>query len=201
MRGGDGSIGITTKGGMGDLNKEDEYIEKPRPSLYAIVKKLKETGHPMTNRICILSKIQDSHFKGGDTEKEKEITNWVTTLCQSHHGPEGFDIDQLYGGFAVILGPWIVHLFEAETSLMEKFVKKLHEKLKEPGSYYVNIWVIHYTEDIPTRSYNFSSQPNWSAKCIDTKNATREIKTMGSFEKSHAIYASMVKIGVDCMAV
>ena len=96
----------------------------------------------------------------------------------------------------MILGPWIVHLFEAETSLMEKFVKKLYEKLKEPNSYYVNCWVIHYTEDVPTRAY-----ATWSAKGINTQNATREIKTMGSFEKTHTIYASMVKIGVDSMAV
>jgi hypothetical protein len=82
MRGADGSLGITTKGGMGDMNKEDEYNEKPRPSLYAIIKKLKEMGHPMTNRICLLSKINDSMFKGGDAEKEKEINNWVTTTCQ-----------------------------------------------------------------------------------------------------------------------
>jgi hypothetical protein len=138
----EGAIGITTKNGMGEMSKEDEYTEKPRPSLYSIIKKLKEMGHPMTNRIVVLSKINEQHFKGGDAEKEKELTNWVTTICQQHHGPEGWDIDQLYGGFAVILGPWIVHLFEAETSLMEKFVKKLHEKLREAGSYYVNIWVV-----------------------------------------------------------
>ena len=84
---------------------------------------------------------------------------------------------------------------------MEKFVKKLHEKLKEPGSYYVNIWVLHYSEDIPTRSYNFTSQPNWSAKAINTQSATREIKTMESFVKTYTIYTSMVKIGVDSMAV
>ena len=179
MRAPDASIGITTKNGMGDMNKEDEYTEKPRPSLYAIIKKLKEMGHPMTNRIVVIAKVNEQHFKGGDNEKEKEITNWVTTLCQQHHGPEGWDIDQLYGGFAVILGPWIVHLFEAETSLMEKFVKKLHEKSKEQGSYYVQVHVLHYTEDIPTRAY-----ANWSAKGINTQNATREIKSLGSFEKT-----------------
>jgi hypothetical protein len=75
------TIGITTKNGMGDMNKEDEYIEKPRPSLYAIIKKLKEMGHPMSNRIVVLCKVNEQHFKGGDNEKEKEITNWVTTLC------------------------------------------------------------------------------------------------------------------------
>lgn len=64
--------------------------------------------------------------------------------------------------------------------------------MKEAGSYYVNTWVVHYTEDVPHRSYN-----TWSAKSINTQNATREIKTMESFEKTHAIYSSMVKIGMD----
>ena len=89
----EGAIGITTKGGMGEMNREEEYMEKPRPSLYAIIKKLKEMGLPMHNRIVVLCKVNESHFKGGDAEKEKELTNWVTTLCNSHHGPEGWDID------------------------------------------------------------------------------------------------------------
>ena len=42
---------------------------------------------------------------------------------------------QEYGGFAVVLGPWIVHMFEADTPLMTAFVKKLHEKKSlSPGA-------------------------------------------------------------------
>jgi|TARA_B110001450_G_C17530225_1_gene444372 hypothetical protein len=78
-----------------------------------------------------------------------------------------------YGGLAVVLGPWIVHMFEADAPLMMNFVKKLQEKNKEDGSYYHNVWVLHYTEDVPTRAYM-----NWSSKSVGTNNATREIKSL-----------------------
>ena len=81
-------------------------------------------------------------------------------------------------------------MFEADTPLMTTFVKKLHEKKKEDGSYYHNIWVLHYTEDVPARAY-----ANWSCKSINTSNATRDIKTLPQFEKTLTIYDSMVQIG------
>ena len=97
----------------------------------------------------------------------------------------------MYGGFAVVLGPWVVHLLEAEEVLMNRFIKRLHEMHHKEQSYYANSWVLHYTEDVPQRAYL-----NWNSKMINTQSATREIKTLPDFEKMYTIYESMVKIGV-----
>ena len=77
---------------------------------------------------------------------------------------------------------------------MTRFVKKLHAKNEENGSYYNNIWVLHYTEDICKPAYM-----GWNCKIINTTSATREIKSLPDFEKVSTIYDSMVNIGGEAM--
>ena len=136
---------------MGGMNEEEmEYAEKPRPSLFNVIKKLKETSGSSFNRLVYMAKINEHEFKG---DLEKEIEKWTKDVCSTEE--EGIEPEEppVYGGFAVILGPWIVHLFEAETPLVNKFVHDLLAKQMSKGSYYNNIWVLHYTEDVPTRAY------------------------------------------------
>jgi hypothetical protein len=110
-------------GGMND--EENEYAEKPRPSLFNVIKKLKESSGSSFNRLCYMAKINEHEFKG-DMEKEQE--KWTKNACATEEeGVEPLEPPQ-YGGFAVILGPWIVHLFEAETPLMTKYVHDLLAK-------------------------------------------------------------------------
>lgn len=114
---------------------ENEYTEKPRPNLYNIFKKLKEP-RPLVHRICLVSKIDETQFRG---DFEKEFTNFATNIFET---PEEDEIpleegQQLqYGGFAVVLGPWTVHMLEAEQTVMYRFLKKLLDKKEGPGSYY-----------------------------------------------------------------
>lgn len=114
--------GINLKnGGMGGV-PFDEYVEKPRHSLYNVIKKLKEMGGPTFNRICYIAKINETHLKGDMIEKE--MSNWTNNICMSQE-TTGDDEIQEFGGFAVVLGPWIVHMFEADSPLMMNFLKKL----------------------------------------------------------------------------
>ena len=65
--------------------------------------------HPQKfNRVCYIAKINDHEFKGG---MEKEITTWVTNACKNESN-DGEVAE--YGGYAIVLGQWIVHLFEGE---------------------------------------------------------------------------------------
>ena len=83
-----------------------------------------------------MAKINESSFRG---DIEKEITTWTQTVCandeEKEFNPKGDD-PQEYSGFAIILGPWIVHMFEAEDPLMKRFVHKLYEKQTAKDSYY-----------------------------------------------------------------
>lgn len=194
---GGGQIGdIMLRGAMGGMQQAEEYVEKPRPSLYNVIKKLKEQKGAITNRLVYMAKVNEQVFKG---DLEKDQSSWVNTVTSTiENNPE--EEPGEITGFAVILGPWVVHLIEAETPLMMQFLKKLLEKrnakVSERGSYYHNAWVVQYTEDIPQRAYF-----NWNCKQVQTSQATREVKTLGDFEKSYTIYESMVNIGVQAQAV
>ena len=43
---------------------------------------------------------------------------------------------------------------------------------------YTNVWMIHYTEDVPERAYM-----GWTCKSIPTKDANSEISSMPDFGK------------------
>ena len=105
---------------------------------------------------------------------EKEFTQFVDTTCFQEEVPvSNKDVDfrenyheemvgtQEYTGYAAILGPWMIHMFECEAPLMHKFLIKLNEKRMAKDTYYKNIWVVQYQENISARAYLY-----WSCKCI-----------------------------------
>ncbi len=54
---------------------ENDYSEKPRPTLFNVLKKLKEaTGTGLVHRLCYLARVNEQEFKG---DLEKEMTNWT----------------------------------------------------------------------------------------------------------------------------
>lgn len=94
------------------------------------------------------------------------------------------------------MGPFIVHMFEAEQVLMYRFIHKLLQKKKAHGSYYKEIVVLNYTEDIPYKAY-----VGWTCKSINTGSATKEIKELQDFEKVVTIYEGMLSIGSQAKLV
>lgn len=58
---------------------QDEYAEVPRPNLYSVLKKLKETDSgQFVHRICYFARIKDNVFKG---DFEKELNMWVRNVA------------------------------------------------------------------------------------------------------------------------
>lgn len=96
------------------MGEEPKFTERPRPSLYQVIKKLKEMKGPMVNRLCYMAKINEHAFKG---DLEKELTSWTQNVCAKLDGNSEDDPAE-YTGYAILLGPWVVHLFEAEGPLM-----------------------------------------------------------------------------------
>ena len=67
---GGGQIGdIMLRGAMGGMQQAEEYVEKPRPSLYNVIKKLKEQKGIIINRLVYMAKVNEQVFKG-DLEKD-----------------------------------------------------------------------------------------------------------------------------------
>jgi len=71
---------------------------------------------------------------------EKEFTKFVETICFQDDVPllnpdtefrenyhEEIMSAQEYTGYAAILGPWMIHMFEAESPLMQKFLFELNK--------------------------------------------------------------------------
>mmetsp|Transcript_5012 Transcript_5012/g.8548 ORF Transcript_5012/g.8548 Transcript_5012/m.8548 type:complete len:216 (-) Transcript_5012:185-832(-) len=178
----------------GALNQE-EYFEKPRPSLFNVIKKLHESNGQSFNRLCYVAKLVDN-FKG---DIEKDFSNWTMNICsnddEKEFNPKG-DEPPRYSGFAIILGSWMVHLFEAENPLMGRYVRKLSQRMQAKDSYTQSVWVIHFTEDVPQQAYN-----NWFCKQVNTQQAAREIKNLPELERVNHIYSSMVSIGMQAQQV
>ena len=105
----------------------DEYAEKPRPNLYNVFKKLRDQKGKLIHRICYISKFDENQFKGEYEKKFSEWTEQVASVQDEEEIPlqegDGYE----YTGLALILGPWVVHFFEAEQTLMNRYLKKLQE--------------------------------------------------------------------------
>lgn len=107
---------------------EEAYIEKPRPSLFNVLKKLKDGKGPIFNRLCFISKINEHDVKNIETEYAAWMNHIVNNDEEGDLVPGHTEDALQYGGIAIILGPWIIHLFEAEQDLMDRFLKKLRSK-------------------------------------------------------------------------
>ena len=80
-------------------------------------------------------------------------------------------------------------MIEAENPLMSKFIKGLQVKTQEANSIYGNCWVVHYTEDITSPSYE-----SWI--CKSYKDQTDPVlKDDTDYEKLIRVYDAMVSIG------
>ena len=73
---------------------------------------------------------------------------------------------------------------------MKKIVNGLVEAKKQKGSFYQNMWVVHYTEDIQSRAYQ-----SWFCKDVKANISGREIKTLPFVERIWALYESLVNVG------
>lgn len=132
------------KGAMGGQMPIDEYVERPRPSLYNVIKKLKDGQNvgQIINRFCYVAKVNEHDFKGDLNKFEDDFTKWCTNLLfQEEEVPaehpdidfregthEGIYMKQVYTGFAAIVqGGFMIHMLECENPLMQKFMTALHD--------------------------------------------------------------------------
>ena len=126
-------IGQSGMTGMGHI---DDYAEKPRPSLFNVIKKLKEMTNSTFNRVCLILRVNEHDFRG---DVEKEVTRWtnetVECLDPKEFNPKA-DEELEYGGYAICLGPWVVYMFEAEDPLMKWFLGRLNDTVNTKGSIY-----------------------------------------------------------------
>ena len=63
----------------------EDYMEKPRPSLYNVVKKLKEQTNETVNRLCYIAKVNENVFKG---DFSNEMKNWTANVINNDEDKE-----------------------------------------------------------------------------------------------------------------
>lgn len=78
---------------------------------------------------------------------------------------------------------------------MSRIVKHLEAKLDEPNSYYADIWVVHYQEDILSRTFD-----SWVCKAYKEVSEC-QIKDDTDFEKIFKTYDGMLSVGRDSALV
>lgn len=111
--------GLNLNAGMQGI--EEAYTEKPRPSLYNVIRKLKEANGPMFHRLCFITRINEHEIKNVESDYSTWMNNIVNNDEDGDLVPGHNDEALQYGGIAIILGPWIIHLLEAEEALMTRF--------------------------------------------------------------------------------
>ena len=62
-----------------NADMEDQYVEKPRPNLYNVIRKLQESNGSYVNRIVVLSKIDENGIKN----PESNYHDWVQHIMTS----------------------------------------------------------------------------------------------------------------------
>ena len=93
-----------------------------------------------------MSKVNETVFRG---DIEKDFSAWVQATCQPEEDEKEVLSEELFEitGFAIVLGPWIVHMLEGHNVMLNQYITKLRDKVNyrtEKGSYYHNCFVLHY---------------------------------------------------------
>lgn len=65
-----------------NADMEDQYVEKPRPNLYNVVRKLQEAKGPYVNRIVVLSKIDEHAVKSLEVACNN-YHDWINHIMQT----------------------------------------------------------------------------------------------------------------------
>ena len=87
--------GVMLRGGMGGTSF-DEYVERPRPNMFNVLKKLKDSNNDggIVNRLCYIAKVSEGEFKGDMNRYEREFTKWTEKVCYQEEVPVGIpDVD------------------------------------------------------------------------------------------------------------
>ena len=160
----------------------EKYMEKPRPNLYSIVKKLKNQDQSY-RRVCYVCKVSDQANKA---ELEKDQTNFFKRVAE----------DRRFTGLCLIVGNYIVHLIETtDEVLMKDFMGALNNEFKET-KLYLSLYIVHFTEENPSAEFE-----DWYCKNVTMGGPSIEIKNKTTHEKLWTIYNNMCRIGAEISSV
>eukprot|EP00347_Sterkiella_histriomuscorum_P014035 403362408 len=158
------------------LLNPDNYVEKPRPNFYNVIKKIRE-NRTAQKRVMYVAKLNEADAKG---EIEKDMNNYFKNIAG----------DQEFTGINLILGTYCIHLIEAEASILNQMLRTLNEYVHQPTSPYQNIWILHQTEECPQKVFS-----TWMCKNVMLSGSTKEVKSLSQCDKAWTIYESMLELG------
>ena len=104
----------------------------------------------------------------------------------------GEDFSQRFTGYLLVYAPYYIHFFETDeddeihNTVMHELNKSIGGKIHE------QIWVLHDTEEVPTRSFG-----QWYSKALTANKSQAEIKSMSQFERIEFLYSAMLQIGAE----
>ncbi|CDW74898.1 UNKNOWN [Stylonychia lemnae] len=158
------------------LLNPDNYVEKPRPNFYNVLKNIHESRSAY-KRVLYVAKLNETEIKG---EVEKDMTSYFKNI----YG------EQEFSGLNLILGSYCIHLLEGENVLVNMMLKTLNDYQHQSNSPYHQIWILHQTEECPNKVFS-----TWLCKNVILSGSTKEVKNLQQHEKSWVIYESMLEIG------
>jgi len=129
-----------------EYEKSFKVDAEERGDLYTIVRDMREVEYGATkvSRLFLAAQLNESDKNKVDLENA--FLNWSSQFSED----ESIRIT----GFLLIRGAFVFHLLEADSKILNAYLKHLHAESKEKTSVYTGIYVLAFNEENPYRFYD-----------------------------------------------
>ena len=153
--------------------------EQERESLLNIVRQIRQQSSPVSRLLIIAKSNSDSKNK---LDPADDAENWIKNNCQEGDAT----------GILLVLGSFVIHLFEAPTDISIGLMKHMREQRDLAVPPYLTVNVINFTEENPSRMFS-----HWMNKQISiTGSSTADECAQSEIPiKSWEVYHNICEIG------
>jgi len=170
-----------------DYEKSFKVDAEERGDLYSIVRDMREIEHGSTkvSRLFLAAQLNESDKNKVDLENA--FLTWSSQFVE--------DESTRITGFLLIRGSFFFHLLEADSKILNIYLKHLHDESKDKNSVYAAIYVLAFNEENPYRFYDEWGSYNALASAVVLSKPEKSDQEMQ--DRIYAIYNMFCQSGYN----
>lgn len=163
---------------------EELAPEAERESLLNIVQNIRQQSNPVARLLYVAKTNTDSKK---DLDACEDTEQWIKNNCQNEEAT----------GILLVIGPYVIHLFEAPSENAIALMKHIREVCSNPIPPYIVVNVINFTEENPVRNFT-----HWMKQTIQMQGSSTEQEILDREvpQRSYEIYRDICEIGTRITA-